>query len=476
MALVAAPTGTGIGWRQELAADLLREPERIGFVEVVAEACFASRPLFNEARAIAHLWPVIPHGVKLSLGSPDGIDDAQARRLGELATALGSPLVSEHVAITRGGGLEIGHLTPLPRTRATVEVVANNVARVRRCLPVPLLLENIAAPFDWPEDELDEGDFYRAIVDATGCGLLLDVANLYANAVNRGQDPQALLARFPLDAVAMVHIAGGTVDDGFYFDTHAHDVPEAVFDLLATVMGRCGPVPVLLERDARFDDASAVLRELERCRVIQGRAAPRPLSASTPRAVIAPRDDDQATASPGLLADRTARLAALLAHPAVDTTNTLGIDPRGLQRARDILRRKRVDDAVALLPRLARRGDELMRLALQALVAVVRAPVGNAVPDAWHIAVAASGHPAFVDDALVDSLLLRARFGPRPATVTPSPPRRVLPRRTPFLGRTTLPDGRIVTALKGPGVGARIRLFEPPSPSLAAIRDPVEST
>src|SRR5262245_4800756 len=135
----------GIGLRPEIAGDLLGSPGSVDFVEVVAEACFASPAARREAVAVSRVWPVVPHGVKLSLGSAEGIDVDRARRLGALARELRAPAVTEHVAFVRGGGREIGHLTQVPFTREAVRVVAANVARARRALPdVPLLLENAA--------------------------------------------------------------------------------------------------------------------------------------------------------------------------------------------------------------------------------------------------------------------------------------------------------------------------------------------
>jgi len=140
-----ARRSVGLGWRPELAGDLLQAPEAIGCAEIVAETCFAQPAARREAWAIAEVWPVITHGVKLSLGSAEGIEVERARRLGALARELRSPAISEHVALTRAGGREIGHLTALPYTREAIGVLARNVARARRVLPdVPLLLENIA--------------------------------------------------------------------------------------------------------------------------------------------------------------------------------------------------------------------------------------------------------------------------------------------------------------------------------------------
>src|SRR5262245_4725127 len=146
----------GIGLRPEIAGDLLGAPGAVDFVEVVAEACFASPAARREAVAVSRVWPVVPHGVKLSLGSAEGIDVDRARRLGALAREVRAPAVSEHVAFVRAGGREIGHLTQVPLTREMVRIVARNVAVARRSLPdVPFYLENPVWTFRWPEDELD---------------------------------------------------------------------------------------------------------------------------------------------------------------------------------------------------------------------------------------------------------------------------------------------------------------------------------
>lgn len=127
-----------------------------------------------------------------------------------------------------------------------MRVVAANVGAARRELPdVPLLLENAAFTFEWPDGEMDEAAFYTEIAERTGCDLLLDLGNLHANAVNRGEDPRAVLRAYPLERVGMIHIAGGALEGGFYADTHAHAVPEAVFDLLAEALLRAGATPVL---------------------------------------------------------------------------------------------------------------------------------------------------------------------------------------------------------------------------------------
>lgn len=437
----------GIGWRAELAADLLQARASVDFVEVVAETCFAQPAARREARAIAEVWPVVPHGVKLSLGSAGGVDSGRARQLGALARELRAPAVSEHVAFTRAGGREIGHLTTLPFTREAVRVVARNVAAVRRFLPdVPLLLENVAWSFRWPEDELSEGEFYCAVAEATGCDLLLDVANLYANAFNSGLAPAALLSQHPLDRVRIVHLAGGTVAEGFYEDTHAHPVPDAVFDLLGRLIEAVGPVPVILERDAGFPPFAHLCRELERTRALLHGAAFR----ARPPVFQARAATDAAAADAEDLAGRQAALAEMLTR--VDAPHPAATAPFGEQaiaRTRAILESKRVDDALPLLERTSRCGDLVRDVALEAVRGTPRAPRGAGIADALRIAEAAAADPRLAPSACIDRLELRTRFD-----------RHNRPRLSPYLAREDLPDGRRVWAMKGPGRGAPVRLYQ----------------
>jgi uncharacterized protein len=441
----------GIGLRSEIAADLLARPEVVDFVEVVAETCFVQAHARREARALAERWPVVPHGVKLSLGSADGIDPERARMLGDLARELGAPLLSEHVAITRGGRHAIGHLTPTPRTPEAVRVIARNVAEARRHLPdLPLLLENIAWSLRWSGDEMDEASFHAAIAEATGCDLLLDLGNLRANAYNEGKDPLSVLLAYPLERVAMVHLAGGVVEDGFYFDNHAAPVPVEVFSLLEALFARVGPVPVLLERDANFPPFDELAAELHAARAIAA-SCERPPAHRERRAPPAPPPAEEHAS----LARSQEALAALLTgERPPDLRAADGFDRRELLRARDVLQRKRIDDALPLLPRLSRFGAALFPLAAEIVHAAPRAPEATALTDALRIAEAARGDLRFARAAEVDRLILRARL------VGPDETGALRPRRGPFVGRTRLPGGGVSWVFKGPGAAAPVRLVE----------------
>jgi uncharacterized protein (UPF0276 family) len=179
-----------------------------------------------------------------------------------------SPLVSEHVAFCRAGGMEAGHLLPVPRTRAALDVLTENVTIAQAALPVPLAVENIAALVSWPEDEMTEGEFLSELVERTGVLLLVDVANLYTAQVNFGADPVRALDALPLDRIAYAHVAGGTLRDGLWHDTHAHPVPEAILDVLAALAERVRPPGVLLERDDAYPADSELAAELAAIRAM----------------------------------------------------------------------------------------------------------------------------------------------------------------------------------------------------------------
>ncbi|GAB4515684.1 MAG: DUF692 domain-containing protein [Haliangiales bacterium] len=266
------PNTVGLGWRPETAWLIHCERERLGFTEVVAESVCLAAPLAAPLRQLIDAGvAVVPHGVSLSLGSAEGVEPARLDRLARVAEALDAPLVSEHIAFVRGAGVETDHLLPVPRTRAMLDILVDNVRQAMAALPVPLALENIAKLFEWPDDEaseISEAAFVSELLARTGAQLLLDLSNLYANARNFGWDALAFLDQLPLDRVAYVHLAGGVNRDGVYRDTHAHPVGEGSLTLLAALLERVPAVPVLLERDDRFASRAALVAELDQIRAV----------------------------------------------------------------------------------------------------------------------------------------------------------------------------------------------------------------
>ncbi|GHI02383.1 endonuclease [Streptomyces cellostaticus] len=350
--------GTGIGWRPEIADAVERMPG-IDWVEVVAENVCPGHLPESLLRLRERGVTVIPHGVSLGLGGADRPDEGRLAALAERAEALGAPLVTEHIAFVRAGGaltasphLEAGHLLPVPRTRDALDVLCENVRIAQEALPVPLALENIAALFSWPGEEMTEGQFLAELVERTGVRLLIDVANLHTNHVNRGEDPAEALALLPLEALAYVHVAGGFERDGVWHDSHAHPVPRPVLDILTGLASRTTPPGVLLERDENFPEPAELERELA---AIRGAvAAGRVTCAGRPAATV--------TAGTGggnaVLAPPGARQRLGVAQAAVLSSLVAGTPvPEGFDRARlgvqaRALAAKRADVVAKVAPEL----------------------------------------------------------------------------------------------------------------------------
>ena len=251
-------TGLGIGWRPEIAGFVAGLPD-LGFVEVIAESLGSQGLPWTLAELRDRGVAIVPHGIKLSLGSAEPVSEKRVALLAGAAEVTEAPLVSEHLAFVRAGGLEAGHLLPLPRTWQAVNAVVANVRRTQEELPVPLALEPIAALFEWPDNDLTEAQFVTEILERTEAMLLLDVANVYANALNRGADPESGLEGWPLERLAYVHIAGGRLKGGLYHDTHTDPVPPEVLELLPLVKAPA----VLLERDGDYPPGDELRAELD---------------------------------------------------------------------------------------------------------------------------------------------------------------------------------------------------------------------
>ncbi|MFB6673582.1 DUF692 domain-containing protein [Streptomyces sp. NPDC056390] len=349
--------GTGIGWRPEIAEAVEAMPG-VDWVEAVAENVCPGHVPDSLLRLRERGVTVVPHGVSLGLGGADRPDEGRLADLAARAEALGSPLVTEHIAFVRAGGaltasqpLEAGHLLPVPRTRDALDVLCENIRIAQDALPVPLAVENIAALFSWPGEEMTEGQFLYELVERTGVHLLIDVANLHTNHVNRGEDPAKALGELPVEAVAYVHVAGGFERDGVWHDSHAHPVPRPVLDILADLASRVSPPGVLLERDENFPAPQELERELDEIRGTLTTAPPegrtvRPPSDTASRETGAPRDTDPARQRLALAQ------AALLSALVAGTPAPEGFDRVRLKVQSRALCAKRADVVAKVAPEL----------------------------------------------------------------------------------------------------------------------------
>ncbi|MFE4368110.1 DUF692 domain-containing protein [Streptomyces sp. NPDC056835] len=361
--------GIGIGWRPEIA-DTVEALSGVDWVEAVAENLCPGHLPDSLVRLRERGVTVVPHGVSLGLGGADRPDAGRLADLAERAQALGSPLVTEHIAFVRAGGaltaspvLEAGHLLPVPRTRDALRVLCENIRIAQDSLPVPLAVENIAALIRWPDEEMSEGRFLAELVERTGVRLLIDVANLHTNKVNRGEDPAKALDELPVEAIAYVHVAGGIERDGVWHDTHAHPVTAPVLDVLAELRARVAPPGVLLERDDDFPPAAELAGELTTIRetitaTTTAVAPPRPVAPGagtgtgqgvTEEGVTAePAASDTDAARGRLALSETALLSSLVAGTPVPE----GFDPRRLRVQSRALAAKRAGVIAKVAPEL----------------------------------------------------------------------------------------------------------------------------
>jgi uncharacterized protein (UPF0276 family) len=261
--------GGGVGYRRAHRAALLGPEPGPDVLEIMPEHFYA-RP--GDVDALAERYPLVFHCVGLSVGTAvadpagDPVTRAQLPRLRELVRRARPLLVSDHLAFTRSpGGVDLGHLAPLPRTDESYALVAARVQLWQDILEVPIALENIAHPFVWPGEDMTEPAFFRRLAADTGCGVLLDVTNLLYDARNFGGEARALLAEYPQEAVVALHLAGGVLGrDRFWTDTHDHPVDEDAFALLPALRGCPALRAAIVERDDRLPTLDALAAEARR--------------------------------------------------------------------------------------------------------------------------------------------------------------------------------------------------------------------
>lgn len=360
----------GLGWRAQLAAGILLHLDEIDVVEVIADDYFnaPSRSL-RALTTLAAQVPVVLHGVTLGPASTVPVDGDRLEQTARLLDHVRPQFWSEHLAFVRGGRHEIGHLAAPPRTDATIEGTAKNMARAGAIVGAKPLLENVATLIEPPGSRFDEPTWLAHALSASDCDLLLDLHNLYANALNFGCDPFAMLTRMPVDRVAAVHLAGGkwiSTKDSHQtqtqrlLDDHLHDVPEVIFDLLTEVGQRTRrPLTVILERDGQYPPIEHLLAQVRRARhaLARGRARLSPATILGERARKDGHEVRRTSSTPAFEAflariyvDDEAR-ASFLADPTGETHKAglppeecaaLGnIDRTGLQLASRSFARKR---------------------------------------------------------------------------------------------------------------------------------------
>ena len=255
-------SGFGLGMRRPHYAHYVAGEAPVDFVEVISENFMVAggRPIDTLMRARAH-YPVALHGVSLSVGSAETRSDDYLDRLKALVDRIEPAVVSDHLCWTGIGGFNSHDLLPVPLTEPALDIVCRAIDRAQSHLQRPMLFENPSSYIAFA-GTMPEWEFLSEMVRRTGCGLLLDVNNIFVSATNHGLDPHGWLDGLPLHAVGQIHLAGHSQGEHGLIDTHDAPVDPAVWALYAEVIRRTGPLPTMIERDGNIPALDALADEL----------------------------------------------------------------------------------------------------------------------------------------------------------------------------------------------------------------------
>lgn len=263
----------GLGLRKQHYGDFLDgdAPVPVDFVEVISENFMVpgGRPL-HILRQVRERYPVALHGVSMSVGSADGVDRDYLKRLRALVDEIEPMVVSDHLCWTRIEGFNAYDLLPLPYTEEALDVVCANIAIAQDILGRAMLIENPSSYVAFDDVPMSEWDFLDAMCARSGCGLLLDVNNIYVSGTNHGFDPRDYLAGVPANRIGQVHLAGHSRGSKLLIDTHDQPVPPPVWALYEEAVARIGPVPTMIERDDDIPPLAELLDELQIARDMAG--------------------------------------------------------------------------------------------------------------------------------------------------------------------------------------------------------------
>ena len=263
--------GFGLGLRKPHYADFIDGQVPVDFVEVISENFMVDggqpRRILREVR---EQYPVALHGVSMSIGSADGLNPDYLARLRTLIGEIEPLFVSDHLCWTRIEGFNSHDLLPLPYTAEALDVVCANVSRAQDYVGRAMLVENPSSYIAFDGADMSEWEFLNALCRRTGCGLLLDVNNIFVSAQNHGLDALAYIEGVPAERVRQVHLAGHTVGEAMLIDTHDQPVCASVWDLYARLMPMLGPVATMIERDDDIPPLADLLAELDVARGIAG--------------------------------------------------------------------------------------------------------------------------------------------------------------------------------------------------------------
>lgn len=268
------PNVPGVGYKPQHYSDILANSEPVGWLEVHAENYMGDggRPI-AQLKYLSERFPISVHGVGLSIGGQDALDQDHLDRLKKLCDWLQPASFSEHLAWSTHDSHFLNDLLPLPYTPATLSRVADHIDQLQSHLGRQILLENPSSYLAFAESTFEEPDFLREIAKRTGCGLLLDVNNVFVSATNLKMSAQAYIDAFPLAQVGEIHLGGHDEDEDdlgapLLIDSHGREVADPVWSLLDYTLARSGPRPLLIEWDNDVPDWPILCAEALRAETV----------------------------------------------------------------------------------------------------------------------------------------------------------------------------------------------------------------
>lgn len=264
--------GFGLGLRVDHYETLLAERPAIDWLEALTENYLVpgGRPLHNLTRLREH-YPMVLHGVSMSIGSTAPLDREYLAQVKALATRIEPAWISDHLCWTGVHGKNLHDLLPLPYTDEALKHIVTRVRTVQEILERRILLENVSSYVSFRDSRLTEWEFLRAVAEEADCLILLDVNNIYVSSVNHEFDARAYLEAIPVERVQQIHLAGHQNHGDYLIDTHDHPVPDPVWELYAAAVRRFGRVSTMIERDANIPPLGELLAELEAARSMSDR-------------------------------------------------------------------------------------------------------------------------------------------------------------------------------------------------------------
>ena len=268
--------GFGLGLRSPHYEAVLNEPHDVDWFEVITENYLVpgGKPLHYLDR-VRERFPLVMHGVSLSIGSTDPLDRGYLAQVRALAARIEPAWISDHLCWTGIDGRNVHDLLPLPYTEEALAMVVERIAQVQELLGRRILLENVSSYLKFQASDMSEWEFLREVAQRADCAILLDINNIYVSSVNHGFDALTYLEAMPRDRVRQFHLAGHSDCGGHLIDTHDHPIVEPVWDLYRAAVERFGDVPTMIERDDNIPPLGELVAELETARDVSRRCARR---------------------------------------------------------------------------------------------------------------------------------------------------------------------------------------------------------